>query len=133
MVTRMVDGFEDGEPCADWIRSLINESKKYPYRSYSLNTSAVGASICKCSRFEQAKLAIAILRWYLQYQETLQPAGSYGTITPRDAACILEAMLQIIVRKLPFSAHGSLIFERGGHIGLESMNEAACSHYDRTS
>ncbi|MGF1604229.1 MAG: ABC transporter permease [Thermosynechococcaceae cyanobacterium] len=29
--------------------------------------------------------------------------------------------------------HGSLIFERGGHIGLESMNEAACSHYDRTS
>ncbi len=31
------------------------------------------------------------------------------------------------------NSHGSPIFERGGQIGLESINEEACNHYDRTS
>jgi MOSC domain-containing protein YiiM len=41
--------------------------------------------------------------------------------------------LELVSRDDNNITHGSPIFEQGGHIGLESMNEEACSHYDRTS
>jgi adenine/guanine/hypoxanthine permease len=84
--------------------------------------------------------------------------GSVRAINWEDRADAIAAFLVILMTPITFSladglaigfisypliktfqgkaqeiTHGSPIFERGVYIGLESMNEKACSHYDRTS
>jgi Ca2+-binding RTX toxin-like protein len=59
--------------------------------------------------------------------DTLQGRGGFDII---DGDSWLNVRIRI---DMGTESHGSPIFERGGHIGLESINEEACSHYDRTS
>ena len=99
---------------AELIRDILNECRTYPFQSYQLKTSPTGATILKLSRPQQATLAIAMLRWCRR--EQLQPSQANRQALNR----ILEAMVAILKRKLPFTCDEVMEFLEALQVGRQS-------------
>jgi len=92
------------ESYADLIQAIVTEYNAKRY-TYTLKNSETGAKIAHLSRLEQAALAMALLRQFDRHR-----IEKYDGLTTPRADLLLDVLLLLLKRKLPFTADEVLEF-----------------------